>query len=319
LSTEETWPVPQRPMQLLDIYRSTGRLAVRTALRSLPIALALLVPLAMMLGAAFRTLLREFARILADHGGSEAELSQEAATQLMMSIGGATVTFAGTAILVFIASNVVQLVVTSESWDHTVGEQRTLREWLRRTFGRPVAMTLAQAVLLMVLLFAISLVASFFLAAFSAAGDVAGTIGAFVISAVIVYLFIGTIFRLHEIVADDRGAWRSLISSFALARGHWWKILLTLLPLILLYLVCGELISPATTQLQDDALSARAESFRELARGYGPGRWAALGALWAAFHFLGVNLLTALYVDLRARRGDFDFDEEGEWRMEDGG
>lgn len=308
MSIDNDWPVPQRPMGIGAIYLSTLRLAGRTALRCLPVAFLLIVPVYLLLGSAMRALLLDASRIIAENGSDISQLSPQAAGDLAGSFA-----FAGVASLVLlVAITVAQLATTIDAWDHAVGVTRPFGDWLRRVFGRPMAMTLAQIVILTLLLTTIVLAYMLLATLLVAVGDAGTSIATFLVLFAILYVAIATVFRIHEIVADDRGPWRSLLSSIALTRGNWFRVIATLLPPLSILLVASELLSPATADIDLEEVESIAIGYRAMADAFTTGRSLALGAIAAVMQFLVVNLLTALYVDLRARRGDFDYDEAEE-------
>jgi hypothetical protein len=309
VSIDTDWPVPQRPMGLGTIYASAGRLSARTALRGLGAALLLIVPCYLLMGSAMRAFFLGAARIVTEHGSDLSQLQP----QDLGDVAGSFAFAMAMALLLALASSIAQLAVTVECWDRSLLIERTTGDWLRRLFGRPMAMMIAQLVVLMLVLtvagFAYILLAA---ALAGAAGSIGGDIAIFLPMAVVIYFAIATVFRLHEIVADDRGPWRSLLSSMALTRGHWWKVIVVLLPLGLVAGGISQLISPSIDTIDIDDIKSVAAGYRSMAAAFTPLHSLLLGLLSAVAQFLLINLLTALYVDLRARRGDFDFDEAEE-------
>jgi len=305
VSTEHDWPVPQRPMGIFAIYRATARLVARTAPRGLAAAIVLIVPCYLLLGGAMHAFFLDAARIVSEHGSDLSELTPQ-------SLGDVTGSFAFaglTGLLLALASSVAQLATTVESWDRAVGVGRGIGGWLRRLTGRPLAMMLAQVIVLLlmvsVILFAYLLLST----VLRAAGPGMEDIALFAAMAALVYFGVATVFRLHEIVSDDRGPWRSLLSSMALVRGYFWKVLAALLPLAAVLIAGSEAISPSIDTIDINDATSIVTGYRAMASAFTPERSLLLGILSAVAQFLLTNLLTAQYVDLRARRGDFDYDE----------
>jgi hypothetical protein len=309
VSTDFEGPVPQRPMNILELFGSTGRLSLLTIGRGLIPALVLIVPAYMLLGSTLRAFLLELSRIFGAQTGSESTMTPEAGMQLIGDIVGASAMLMfGTAVVV-VASTVAQLAVIIDGWDRATGVRRSLGDWLRRLTGRPLASAFAQLFVLMALLSMLLLGTMGIAAVLAGAGPYGASLVSFAFFGAIVFLAIGTVFRMHEIVADDRGPWRSLLSSIALSRGHWIRIVAVLLPLVVIALIATELIGPTAPIVIAGDFAARAMGYRQMAEGLTPERVIQLGALSAIIQFLGINALTALYVELRARRGDFDYDE----------
>jgi hypothetical protein len=314
-------------MSIGMIFASTGRLALRTAARGLSLALLVLVPLHILLGTVARRYFLDAATIMSGYAGKGDEATPELMARMIEQIVGASMSLFAVILLLVLGFTVAQLAITIESWDHAVGLVRSVREWLARVFGRPLATTLTQVLILILLVGAFVFAALLFATALTAvSGEIGTTFILFVVVAIAGYFGVATVFRLHEIVADERGPWRSLISSIALARGHWAKVFFTIVPAALVYylvaetigsLVTGRLTDPPIFSDTANDIGSLVEMYRFMANQSSPAQSTVFGIISALGLFLVVNLVTALYVDLRARRGDFDF-EEGEVEMEDG-
>jgi hypothetical protein len=139
------------------------------------------------------------------------------------------------------------------------------------------------------------------------------------------YFIVATIMRLHVVVAEDRGPWHGLVGSYNLVKGNWWR---TLAVLAVLGAVYGLLVLPIVLPtiipfinfiigfasehrgggpLAPDEVAVLLSHIGDI---FSPLVMGLLGVLGAAFSLMSINSLTALYVDLRARRGDFGEDDD---------
>jgi hypothetical protein len=128
---------------------------------------------------------------------------------------------------------------------------------------------------------------------------------------VLLYFSAATLFRIHEIVADDRGPWHGLISSIALARVDLLRVFLTFLVLVVMASVFAGIwyvLAVAPVVGAEPAVSTNASLAQESRFVASLLTWrstVSAGLLLALGLALGVNIVTSLYTDLRARRGDF--------------
>lgn len=317
--SESEWPVPQRPMGLGTIYLSSLRLAARS-IRGLAVALVVLVPLYALFGSVARSFLLEAAAIFERQGALAAEATPELLAAAFGQIAGAGSLLFLLVLVIVVATTVVQLAMTSDAWDRAVGIERGTGAWIASVAGRPLATTAVQLVIVLVLtsMFGIAIVIATAVFA-GVAGEAGGDLIFVGSSLVLVFLVVATAFRLHEIVADARGPWRSLVSSAALVRRRWWKVFLAMMPLFALSMVLSEIVArlvpghaidPSVVESDATTIGAMAIAYREIGQFFSPVRAASLGVVSALTQFALVILLTVLYVDLRARRGDFDYEEE---------
>jgi hypothetical protein len=303
------------------IYRSTGRLIARTAVRGVLSSLVLIVPAYMFVGVTTRAFLLDAVAIIERHAAKGAEATPEVLQQIVAEIAGGALMVVGAVMLLVLGATIVQVLVTVDSWDHAVGVRRDVVGWLRKSFGRPFAVALAQvliiAIMMAMFLFAFAMVSAILSAA---TGGFGATLLAISSVVVLVFFLVATLFRLHEIVADERGPWRALVSSAALVRPEFWRTIATIAPMVIVFYLAGDIVGLAISSstpppvLREESIDLRelGEIYRTMAAGLAPAATALIGSIAALTQFITINLLTALYVDLRARRGDFDFDEAEE-------
>lgn len=316
--SELEWHVPQRPMGLWSIYRSSLWLCAHTAARGLTAAIVILLPLFYLFGSSAQSFFVSAARVIDQQIAINATASPEVFASVMTRVAGHSLPVVILMFAILVATVVIQVMTAVDSWDRALAVDRTFGAWLARAARRPLATSLMQIAIILVL----SAGGFVFAVALSAIVDSAqtGQVLSMMLIAVlvaIVYVAIVTLFRMHEIIADDRGPWRSLWSSASLVRGHWWKVARTLIIPLAVLLVISEIIARvlpggttrmATIDPDMSDLKTLAAAYHELATVFTPSRAVILGALWAFAQFYVTNLLTAMYVDLRARRGDFDYE-----------
>ena len=324
-SIEPEWPVPQRPMELKAIFVAAERLALRTFRRGFTAALLLIAPATMLFGSAVRQLTLAMAEIFEKHpelasAGGGAEVTMQVSMAAFEPAGTAMTMVLLTGLLLIMCSAVAHLAVITDAWEWAVGARATLREWIGRSLGRPLQTTIVQTVLMIVLVMLAGVAAMLIMAMFI--GIVDPVLGMFISAVIILFigvrLMIATIFRTHEIVADDRGPWRSIISSMALVKGDWWRVFRGLLVFGVSMFVLGQIIDqlfpgprvdPAMLQSEPEDAADFVALYRLMARILTPEYTLTIGVVGALGQFALANLLTAQYVDLRARRGDFEAEE----------
>lgn len=312
---ESEWPVPQEPMSLGEVYRSAFRLVRRTAARGLTLALVLLVPLYVVLADVARTFFLKTAAAFGSQSGSPADVAEESIAAMYAQVAGDATPLVLLSLVLLVVSTLVQLANTVEAWDHALLIDRSISEWFARIFGRPFVTAFAQLVVMLMFIGAIFGMAMLFAAIFAGAAGPAGiSLAMGAATGLLLYLALKVAFRLHEIVADDRGPWRSLVSSAALVRGSWFKVFATLFPVVVALVVLSEIaqrllggsIDTAAIQGTDESFEGLAAGYRALAAAFTTQQAIALGVISAVAQYFIVNVLTPLYVDLRARRGDFE-------------
>jgi hypothetical protein len=315
-----------QPLGFAGILAHGWRLTLRTALSGGILGLALLLPLGMAMDhfakGFYQALAKEFAtnpNILAD---PEA-IVQAVGTEVS---GGFSLLF----LFYLLALIYVQVAITNVSWEATGGYHPGIGDALRGSFGRRFRFGLLQSLML----FFIIQIGSLPLELFQEFGrGVAPMVEAMAMALMMIaisYFSVITTFRVHEIVVDERGPWRGLISSIALVRGSFWRLaglLLVIggLTMVVVIMIPGAVnprgiwgsVATLTPLLADSGNKAETATFvTDYASSYTLLSSLLQRAAIPVAMLIAINLLTAMYVDLRVRRGDFEEPEEQEAEVE---
>jgi hypothetical protein len=227
----------------------------------------------------------------------------------------AAIPIAGFSVL---GSTIIQVVVIAAGWNHLVEEETTLIAILRKVFARAVWVALLQTILLIMIIgvgiLGIAVLGGMLGGALMSGGTGGKVLGFLIVLIVLlagfigaIYLGVASVFRMHEVVCEDRGPWRGLISSMALVKGSWWRVLGLILVVAVLagigMVVIQSIIGLVVPSPPGDGVSAMIARVTDW-------RLAILNSIpTALFWLFFVNFLTLLYTDLRVRRGDFDTDD----------
>ncbi len=221
-------------------------------------------------------------------------------------------------VLFLIVLQFVQVLATLTSWDAINEQPIGFGEAIGRSFGRPFWIALVQGIIVGAVLMAV-----FFLALIVLAGASGGQMGAggsaaslviglpLIIGVAIVYLLISL--RVHTVVAEGRGPWNGLIGSITLVKTGFLKtfgvLFLAGLGFGAVSFIVSMLLGGPSGSMNfggNNDPDAIIESYKRMQEagllgvGVANGLVSGLGLMFTSY------LLTPLYVDLRARRGDFD-------------
>ncbi len=299
-------------MTVQELIRFGFQLLGRTFLKGWLLNLIVFVPLILLFNLATRRLLPPFADLIVGAGANPekaAALMELFLQQNREQIFGFNMAVA----LLFVGIVWVTTATTIMNWHHVIGENEGLGAVLRRSFGRPLLMTLVQTILLTVA-FGIAWFIGF--AVTNSLPGVLPAAGLAFLIAIFSFLGAAVSFRIHEIVADDRGPWRGLVSAVELARVNILRVVSFVVGLGLLLAVVssgltlgiawlrgGEGSSAAAADTSTPAGSAAV--FRQMAAELTPMSAVAQGVFYSLITVFFISMLTALYTDMRARRGDF--------------
>jgi hypothetical protein len=319
-----------RPLDFRGVLGNAWLLTRRTAAGTGLVALAVLLPLGLTLDHFAKSFYQTLARLIEEHGIPELGSSSTAMLRAFGPIAGTALLFYTFSLLYALGFVYVQTVATSLSWEAASGGSRRTGQLLRASLGRPFRRNILQSILIAVTLMMGSLAASLLEAFASAIATVLVALVevGFIMAAS--YFAVSTIFRVHEIIIDGRGPWRGLIASMVLVRGNWWRVALMTLLVALLFLVFAVVLPGLATP--QGAFGLFASEGLAPGNATDPTTVAALMAERARLYtfasslvqafgiplvvLMGTNLLTALYIDLRVRRGDFDEEITGDQASE---
>jgi hypothetical protein len=217
------------------------------------------------------------------------------------------------------------VAATHASWGAMSEERPRFGEMISATFRRSYWYALAQSIILVMISVMLSGAITLLGAALvTSAGDTGSIILELIFRVALIYLTVLLIFRVHQIVIADRGPWHGMIASIALVKNNWWRTFGVLLVVGLLFAILSipfivMMFVPATSAVETMGHAMNGDRpdpivvkmiFTTLADTLSPLYIGALGLVAGISLLLFVNTVTALYVDLRARRGDFLDDED---------
>jgi hypothetical protein len=313
-----------QPLSFAGILAHGWRLTLRTAMSGGTLAIAALLPLGMAVDhfakGFYQALAKAFStnpNILADPEAIVLAVGTEVS-------GGYSFLF----LFYLLALIYIQVAITSVSWEATGGYHPGIGDAVRGSLGRRFRFGLLQSFIV----FFIIQVGSLPLELFQEFGR--GVAPMFEAAAMVLMMMaiswfsVIITFRIHEIVVDGRGPWRGLIASIALVRGSFWRLaglLLVIggLSMVLVIVIPGAVnprgiwgsVATLTPFLADSQNKAEAATFlTDYANSYSLVSSLVQRAAIPIAMLIAINLLTAMYVDLRVRRGDFE--EPGEQEAE---
>jgi|GEM_PF-1730840 len=307
-----------QPMSFGGVYSYTFWL-IRQTLGPTMLAVVILAVFSILFGYGFSTSfhsLTEFVGTLPASGGPMDEAAQERMGRAFL---GWIMPIFATGIVFFLAFRFTQILATSAGWDAATGDQRSIGELAGASFGRPLWMSVAQTILVGVLWIAVSMVFGIIM------GVAGGASGSSAFSAILGYILqglqiwfsIATITTIPLITVEDRGPWKSLVASLALGRGYWWRnFALFIVPGLLLGIISILLVIASIGELSPSLLSAfespsdpndpmMAMTRLQTLMGFIAPTITVMMVIGAVITPFFYHLTTAIYIDLRARRGDF--------------
>lgn len=297
-----------RPFAFGELFSTTLALIRRTPAAVL-IAFVILIGFGML--QTFGAMMALDMVVEAAHGGAllTGAAQDDAATAGgLLSQGG--VLFIVVAMFNFLAAIFVMTMLVIAGWFAINGEVLRSGELVSMTFGRPFWIALIQTIMfitcvLLLLMFGAIL-------RFPIADTSFGSYLKYVAGVAMLYLLIATMFRIHNIVAQDRGPWQGLIASIALAHSNLLRLSGVLILTAVIYGIFAWLVLMAMGESStggwafDPEKGLSEAAARELRDSVTWGSSIVSSLLNSLFLVFISYLLTPLYVDLRARRGDFD-------------
>jgi hypothetical protein len=320
MEIKRTTPFVAR-QNLSDLLDNSFKMMGQTWKTSLPLALALFVPLCALLGWVAARFLGGMVGLL--EGGEEAALA------LVFGYFRLVLAVSGVSLLFWLSSLFVYAAVSTHVAAAAGG--RTLDFWEivglagRRFFARSLLAQLVQSALLsglmtFVLLLAVPAVALAVAGKAFIAAAVGGAVGLVLLgAAATVWLSVSLSFARQAVVFEGEGVFGSLQASARLVRGSWWRLFgITLLVSIILSFAAGLLTLPVTgaallplmSKLIGRALdnSFEAAGLAEVFRSAGVGLAIGVGGgtfIQAAIEAFFLPVFFGLfYIDLKVRKGE---------------
>jgi hypothetical protein len=304
------------PLSFAGVLAHGWRLTLRTVKSGGTVALGVLLPL----GMAMDHFAKGFYQALAKEFSTNPNIITDPEA-MVLAVGtevGAGLSFLS--IIYLLALVYVQVVLTTVSWEATGGYHPGIGDAVRGSFGRRFRYGLLQSFLVFMIIQVGSLALEIFRGFGRGVAPMFEAVAMVAMMMAVSYFSVVTTFRVHEIVVDDRGPWRGLISSIALVRGSFWRLAGLLLVIgtlsIILAGVVPGLVNPTGVWGSFASLAALLVDFQnqtetatflaDYASSYALASSLVQRAAIPIAFLIGINLLTAMYVDLRVRRGDFD-------------
>jgi hypothetical protein len=309
-----------QPLDFSGILKHGWNLTLRTAIGAGIPALILLLPLGMAVGHFGKEFFSSLALLIEHYGipvdspPSEGFIREYVTLIRPMFLYGIMIFF------YIIGGLYIQSIATRLSWEAVGGRSPGIAEGLHNSFGRTFWNNILQSLFLGIIAGMAMIASSIFQAFGRTIGPMFEVIPLVALYGIAFYFTVATVFRVHELVVDGRGPWQGLIASMALVRRHWWRVA----SLVLLIGILGVVLTSVLPQLfipgsaYQDAVrpgfppsgeydpKVIAAMFKEVAHSITLVSTLIQSIAIPVVLLFGINLLTAKYVDLRVRRGDFD-------------
>jgi len=215
----------------------------------------------------------------------------------------------------------VQVMTAIAGWNALNDEPLTLGELMDRTVGRPLWYGILQTIIFGLILFVVLMILSIIM--FGAGGG--GAAGGIILGLIFLYPLLATALRIHEVSIEDRGPWHGLIASIALVNSNFGRIFgaLAVYGIIFGVILIGISTITGTGGLsmmgmqgsQGNDPAAALETLKMVRENYTWGVVILNSIVVGIVSIFGLYLLTPLYADSRARRGDFLPQPEDEYGM----
>jgi hypothetical protein len=319
--TESTNLPELRPLSFGEIYSSAWSLLPRTLPNAGLMALLIMVPFTWVNWLQQKSLMLDFVEIMPRLNSSSNSAPPELIAMMGSILGMVGLNLLGGLLIVWLLNAMV-----TAAWGgyngHTVG----IGSMLREAGGKRYWYSVVQFFIVFAILFMAYIV---FIVLFLLVSLVFAPLGIILFPlffAAALYFMGLIVLSRHQIMLEGRGPWRGLIASMSLIKGNWWKTIALCILLIVPFMLLSSAVyfpmvqdiaafvkshpefvkamSPAVGTQPDQTVIA---SFYKMLANTIPG-WIfpILGAIQAISLVVLNNGLTALYVDLRTRRGDFN-------------
>ena len=320
----ESEPLQFEPADFGTIIRNGFTLMRRTFSNGGILTLLMVVPFNILLAYGFPAYLASLAGVIGAQGDSQT-ISSEQIGQIL----GPIILFYLLSFVYLLAMLATQTAAVLFAWEAAEGRRMGIGEGLGIVLRKPVWIVLLQTVMIVIMVmlafFAFSLIATALIGG-ATAGDSPGAAVALLpvlmllFGGALLYFIVATIFRVHRVAIEERGPWHGLVASIALVKGNWWRVF-GLLAVIALFVIAVSL--PFALLIADDLkdMSAAlrggtsndpkvmAEFYQNMAALFSWKFVVVQIIQGAATWLLLSNFLTAMYIDLRSRRGELHSDD----------
>jgi hypothetical protein len=320
----ESEPLHFEPAGFGTILGNGFTLLGRTISNSGVLTLLMVIPFSILLTYGLSSYLTAIAGFV-----GSAESPESVNAEQIGKMMGPILLFYALVFLYLLAMLATQTATVLFAWEAAEGRRMGIGEALGRIIRKPLWIVLVQTVMILIIMMMAFFAFSLILAALvggATAGDSPGAAVALVpvltvlFGAGVVYFLVATIFRVHRVTIEDRGPWHGLVASIALVKGNWWRVFGLL---FVIYLIVFAVSIPFFALIGDDLIDMSAAMRAGTANNpavmaeFAENMAALFSWKFVVFQIVqGVatwlllsNLLTAMYIDLRARRGEIATDD----------
>ena len=311
------------PVGIGRVFSRGWDLAIRTLPNAGAILITVYLPMTVILGMLVRNMFFTIAQMISNPAAFN-EHDPEVFTHLFLPMIGSYFSIWLVSILFQFLIPYAGTAAIMANWDEATDRESTVGELLRRAIRRPFWYIIVQGILISII---VSVAYGILMAIGGVIGMITHGIGFAIIPLAlmvgIVYFGVATSMARHEIVAADRGPWKSLISSMSLVKGNWGKVFTVL---ALTMIACWVLLVPITIPMVIRIVDAIpvVDSYPQndpriaitmlgaISSFFSPWLMAAVGTLAAVSTHFYTSLLTSLYVELRTSHAEIETADE--WR-----
>ncbi|MBS1911810.1 MAG: hypothetical protein JST22_07475 [Bacteroidetes bacterium] len=300
-----------RPMDLGDQFATTFQLIRRSAGVFL-LAVVLMAACSILYQNASYHMMGRMAEIAASGGMSDnadPELRQQMGMQ-MLSTTAANLGFFLIYIMVLVFSHVMAAIA---GWEAVNAREISLGAVFTRAIGRPFWASLLQTIIMVMLAVVVVAIVYITFIAVAGVGASRSPLPLLLIVLILLYPLVATAFRIQKVSIESRGPWKGLIASIALVKGNWGRTFLTLL----IAAIGGGVLIFLTGMLTGGGMAfqfgsrgggndpqAIIDAYNKMKESYSIGSLVATNIVSAFAYTFCFFLLTPMYTDLRARRGE---------------
>lgn len=321
--TESTNLPELRPLSFGEIFSHGWSLLPRTLPNAGLLGLLFFVPLAWLIGTQVQNFMIGFAEVAPHLNAASGNAPPPGMIEWLMSL--AMVFVLG--LIGIILLSYVQNAMVIAAWEGYNGRTIGFGDMMREAWGRRFWHSVVQYFMFMAITLMVSIVLGVVGVGLQLAmGKVGGNISSLISNVAVQYFTIITLLRTQQVMLERRGPWRGLIASISLIKGNFWKAaglyILFIIPIaivgvVVLFPAIQDFIAATASQsgLMDAANGtgggtpdtvAIAKLYTIIAEALQSWMFPVLGALSVIGLLVMNNGMTALYVDLRTRRGDFN-------------
>ncbi len=250
---------------------------------------------------------------IAASGGMSDNADPELKKQMGMQMLSASASNLGFFVIYIMVLVFSQVTAAIAGWEAINAREISFGAVLTRSIGRPFWASLLQTIVMVMLAVMVAAVVYIAFVVVAGAGASRSLLPLLLILLILLYPFVATAFRIQKVSIESRGPWKGLIASIALVKDNWWRTLLTLLiaaigggVLIFLagMLTGGGMAFQFGSRGAGNDPQAIIDAYNKMKESYSIGSLVATNIVSALAYTFCFFLLTPMYTDLRARRGE---------------